>query len=136
MRAAALSGMRWSTLGFLVLLLLAMPSAATTYLGRTRTIPPQSVVGATEIQGRVGAVRSEGGGRQVRTRVTLALDAPGLDGVTTADFLAPGGSSEGVRTWVSGAPEFAVGEHVRLNVRATRSGLHLAGLADGKVLLP
>ncbi len=134
--AALLPGMSPPVRVLLVMLLLTVSSSATTYVRHPSRSPASAAAVSLEVSGRVRSVRAERAGRRILTRVTVDLDVAGSDGETTTEILTPGGSIDGVRMWVSGAPEFAVGEHVRVKVRATRSGLHLADLADGKVLLP
>lgn len=126
--------MRFPTLVLLAMLFLTLTSSATSYTGSS----PKAarVTAPAEIQGSVRSIRSERSGRRIVTRVTLELDEVAADGTTSVEIITPGGSVDGIRASVSGAPEFSVGEHVRVKVRATRSGVHLAGLADGKVLLP
>lgn len=127
--------MHRTTMSILVVLALSVSASATSYLerGTTSAFAPAQT---HEVTGRVRSVRGERIGKRIVTRVTLELDTAASDGSTTVELLSPGGSVDGVRAWVAGAPSFAAGEHVRVRVRSARGALHLAGLEHGKALLP
>lgn len=130
--------MRSSLSSFLFVGAIAMSASATSYredpevtARRASTAPDVTV-----LTGWVRAVQFEQTGRSISTVVTLELEAPSTDGPPTVEFRSPGGTVDGVAMRVSGAPRFDVGEHVRVNLRETRRGLRLAGLASGKQVLP
>ena len=104
-------------------------ASATTYVDTT---PLAFAPGEqTSITGTVVSIRAERHRRRILSRVALAT-ATG----ETIEFLVPGGSIDGVRMRVAGAPHFVVGEHTRVNLRATRLGLQLTELGTSKVVLP
>lgn len=82
------------------------------------------------VSGRVRSTRAEWRGRRIVTRVLLEVDG------STVEFLVPGGTVDGIAMRVSGAPRFAVGEHVQVTLRHTPGGMRLTGLGTGKVVLP
>lgn len=127
--------MRTPTSSILFVAAVAVSASATSYreVAQVTSLAP---VDAGTVTGWVRGVRAERSGHQISSRITLELEATNPSDPPMLEFLSPGGTIDGVAMRVSGAPSFAVGEHVRVTIRATRQGLRLAGLASGKVVLP
>ena len=107
--------MRHLFAALLVVIALAGIGDATSYLEPT---PTAAATGNLVVDGTVRAVTPLRIGNRVVSRVL----------VDDVAILVPGGSLDGIAVHVSGVPEFRVGDAVRVNVRQTRSGLHLVDL--------
>jgi hypothetical protein len=114
--------MRHMLASLLVMIALASTGDATSYLEPTRTAP---ATGKLVVDGTVRAVTPMRMNGRVVSRVLV------WNGTTELPILVPGGALDGIAVHVSGVPDFAVGDVVRVNVRATRSGLHLVDLGAG-----
>jgi hypothetical protein len=111
------------------LIVVIVITALVTIASATSFRDAQLTATATEpeaiIAGRVLIVKAERDRHRIMSRVTLELAGGGR-----VEFLAPGGSLDGVTMRVAGAPHFIAGDQAQVMLRHTPSGLRLAGLGS------
>jgi len=115
---------------------ISVSASATSYREDAQSSVAATPTSDRTIDGWVRDIQVVRIGERITSKITFELEAPGPQEPPTLTFLAPGGSIDGVAMRIAGAPQFSIDEHARVTVRQTSSGLRLAGLANGKVVLP